>query len=123
MKSKRMWVWGVVIGSGMMGGAARTQYTPTVPTTVPSAAQSANPMDRNKKEDSPFGDAVEKQVKQRNDERQRRLVSDTEKLLALATSLHDDVAKTDKNVLSLDVVRRADEIERLAHSIKERMKG
>lgn len=59
----------------------------------------------------------------RNDERQKRLVSDTEKLLQLATQLHNDVAKTDKNVLSLDVIRRAEEIERLAHGVKDRMKG
>ena len=59
----------------------------------------------------------------RNDERQKRLVADTDKLLALATQLHDDVGKTDKNILSLDVVKRAEEIEKLAHSVKERMKG
>jgi hypothetical protein len=33
------------------------------------------------------------------------------------------VDKSDKNTLSLDVVRKADEIEKLAHSVKERMKG
>ena len=66
---------------------------------------------------------TEKQEKARNDERQKRLVADTEKLLTLATQLHEDVAKTDKNVLSMDVVRRADEIEKLAHAVKERMKG
>jgi prephenate dehydrogenase len=56
-------------------------------------------------------------------ERQRRLVDDTDRLLALATQLHTDVAKTNKDILSLDVIKRADEIERLAHSVKERMKA
>ena len=65
----------------------------------------------------------ERQEKARNEERQKRLKTDTDKLLALATQLHDDVAKTDKNVLSLDVIRRADEIEKLAHSVKDRMRG
>lgn len=64
-----------------------------------------------------------RQEKMRNDDRQKRLVSDTDKLLALATQLHEDVAKTDKNVLSLDVIRRADEIEKLAHAVKERMRN
>lgn len=68
-------------------------------------------------------DVQEKQSNLRNDERQRRLTSDTDKLLALATQLHADVAKTDKHMLSIDVIRRADEIEKLAHSVKERMKG
>ncbi len=67
--------------------------------------------------------AREKQAKMQNEERQKRLVDDTEKLLALATQLHDDVAKTNKNILSIDVVRRADEIERLAHSVKDRMRS
>lgn len=68
-------------------------------------------------------EVLEKQARLRNDERQRRLVSDTDKLLDLATKLHADVAKTDKHMLSIDVIRRADEIEKLAHSVKERMKG
>ena len=56
-------------------------------------------------------------------DRQKRLVADSDKLLALATQLHDDVGKTDKNILSLDVVKRAEEIEKLARAVKERMKG
>ena len=56
-------------------------------------------------------------------ERQRKLVDDTDRLLALATQLHTDVAKTNKDILSLDVIKRADEIEKLAHSVKERMKA
>ena len=68
-------------------------------------------------------DVLERQANLRNDERQKRLTADTEKLLALATQLHADVAKTDKHMLSIDVIRRADEIEKLAHSVKERMKS
>lgn len=64
-----------------------------------------------------------RQVRLRNDERQRRLLSDSEKLLELATSLHNDVAKTNKDILSLDVIRRAEEIEKLARGVKERMRG
>jgi hypothetical protein len=59
----------------------------------------------------------------RQTERQKRIVADSDRLLALATQLHNDVAKTDKDILSLDVIKRADEIERLAHSVKEHMKG
>jgi hypothetical protein len=72
--------------------------------------------------DAAANDLERRQAKIRNDERQKRLVADTDKLLELATSLHDDVQKTNKNVLSLDVIKRADEIERLAHSVKERMR-
>jgi hypothetical protein len=69
------------------------------------------------------GAQQEKQRKAQNEDRQKRLVADTDKLLQLATDLHTDVSKTDKNILSVDVIKRADEIEKLAHSIKERMRG
>jgi nitric oxide reductase activation protein len=59
----------------------------------------------------------------RNNERQKQLVSDTDKLVALANELKADVEKSNKDTLSLDVVRKADEIEKLAHSVKEKMKG
>jgi nitric oxide reductase activation protein len=65
----------------------------------------------------------EKQEQARNSERQKRLVADTDKLLALATDLKAQVDKTNKDTLSMDVIKKADEIEKLAHSVKERMKG
>jgi hypothetical protein len=65
----------------------------------------------------------EQQERSRNSDRQKRLVADTDKLLTLATQLKQDVDKSNKDVLSVDVVKKADEIEKLAHSVKERMKG
>jgi hypothetical protein len=65
----------------------------------------------------------EEMEKLRNSERQKRLIEDTEKLLTLANELKTDVDKSSKDTLSLDVVRKADEIEKLAHSVKEKMKG
>lgn len=61
-------------------------------------------------------------LKERNKQRQAKLKRDTDKLLAVATELKEYVDKTNENVLSVDVVRKADEIEKLAHSIKEKMK-
>jgi hypothetical protein len=65
----------------------------------------------------------EQQAKARSTERQKKLVADTDKLLSLATELKTDVDKTNQNILSMDVIKKADEIEKLAHSVKERMKG
>jgi hypothetical protein len=56
-------------------------------------------------------------------ERQKKIIDDTAKLLQLATELKTDVDKTNKDEMSLDVIRKADEIERLAHDVKQRMKG
>lgn len=63
------------------------------------------------------------QEKARNDERQKKLIADTDKLLALATELKANVDKSDKNTMSVDVIRKAEEIEKLARSVKEKMKG
>ena len=68
-------------------------------------------------------DIAEKQAIAMNNDRQKKLVADTEKLLALANELKMDVDKSSKDTLSLDVIKKADEIEKLAHSVKERMKG
>jgi len=82
------------------------------------------PLGEPNRNDDPFaGKLAEQQARSRNADRQKRLVADTDKLLSLATELKQDVDKTDKNTLSVDVVKRADEIEKLAHSVKERMKG
>jgi type VI protein secretion system component VasF len=66
---------------------------------------------------------AEQQEKMRNNDRQKRLVADTDKLLALATDLKAQVDKSNKDTLSVDVIKKAEEIEKLAHSVKERMKG
>jgi hypothetical protein len=56
-------------------------------------------------------------------QRQKKLVDDTAKLLELANELKAAVDKSNKDTMSLDVVRKADAIEKLAHSVKEGMKG
>ncbi len=65
---------------------------------------------------------MEKMEKRRNDLRQEQLVKDTNKLLTLATELKSQVDKTNKDVLSVDVVKKAEEIEKLAKTVKEKMR-
>jgi hypothetical protein len=66
---------------------------------------------------------VASQARLRQTDRQKQVVLDTQKLLALANELKIDVDKSTKDTMSLDVIRKADEIEKLAHSVKEKMKG
>jgi hypothetical protein len=61
--------------------------------------------------------------KKANAQRQADLKRDTEKLLKLSTELKEYVDKSNENVLSVDVLRRAEEIEKLAHSVKVKMRG
>lgn len=57
-----------------------------------------------------------------NVERRKQIAEDSAKLLKLATDLKTEVDKTTKDELSLSVIRKADEIEKLAHNVKEKMK-
>ena len=62
-------------------------------------------------------------ARQRNKDRQAALKKDTDKLLELATELKRYVDKTDENLLSVDVIKKAEEIEKLSKSVKDKMKG
>jgi hypothetical protein len=62
-------------------------------------------------------------AKKANQERQAQLKRDTEQLFKLATDLKEEVDKSNENLLSMEVIKKAEEIERLAHSIKDKMKG
>ncbi len=65
---------------------------------------------------------VKDMAKRRNAERQEEIKRDSEKLLKLATELKDYVDKSNENILSIEVVKKAEEIEKYAHSVKEKMK-
>jgi hypothetical protein len=67
-------------------------------------------------------DQLKQMQKQQKAARQKQLKEDTEKLLQLATELKESVEKTNENVLSLDVVKKAEEIEKLAKHIKTNMR-
>ena len=59
----------------------------------------------------------------RNAQRQEQLVTDTNKLLLLAQQLKADVDKSNKDTLSISVIKKAEEIEKLAKSVKDKMKA
>ena len=57
-----------------------------------------------------------------NKKRQQDIRDDTDKLFQLATELKAAVDKTNENLLSLDVIHKAEEVEKLAKKVKEKMK-
>jgi len=67
---------------------------------------------------------IEKDMaKKANKQRQAEIRRDSEQLLKLATELKQYVEKSNENILSIEVLRKSEEIEKLAHSVKEKMKG
>lgn len=63
------------------------------------------------------------QAQKRNELRQQDIVKDTAKLLTLAQELKVEVDKSNKDQMSMSVIKKAEEIEKLAKSVKEKMKG
>jgi len=61
--------------------------------------------------------------KAENTKRQQEIKRDTDKLLELASELKQYVDQSNEHTLSLAVIRKAEEIEKLAHTVRERMKG
>lgn len=91
------------------------QQPPNLPTIDPGA---------------PMGNAEDAATQMREElarkaekERAEQLKLDTDKLLKLSVELKAYVDKTDNNVLSLDVMKKAEEIEKLAKSVHDKMRG
>ncbi|HEV3315547.1 MAG TPA: hypothetical protein VG488_01210 [Candidatus Angelobacter sp.] len=57
-----------------------------------------------------------------NKKRQDEIRQDTQKLFQLASDLKAAVEKTDENVMSLEVIKKAEEVEKLAKKVKEKMR-
>jgi hypothetical protein len=66
---------------------------------------------------------IRQQEKARNAERHKDLKQDTEKLLQLATELKSAVDQSNENTLSMDVLKKAEQIEKLSKSVQKKMRG
>jgi hypothetical protein len=62
-----------------------------------------------------------KQLKLMNEERQKHLVSDTDRLLHLASELRSDADRSGKSGKSEEAAHKANEIEKLARGIRSKM--
>ncbi|MGA8670704.1 MAG: hypothetical protein WB679_12550 [Terracidiphilus sp.] len=122
----------LLIGSGLLSlaaialltGAAQPGQQPTggdvdKPYLLPEANRLPDANDQMKMRDQK---AKQQNFDAANAERKRQLSDESAKLLTLAMALKAEVDKTNKDMLSLNVIRKADEIEKLAHNVKEKMK-
>lgn len=89
------------------------------PRPAPNPTPGQNPGDENST--PPGMPDAEKKMLENNDKDMKKKV---EQLYKLASELKDQVEKTDSSkVLSLDLLKKAEEIEKLAHDIRNRSKG
>jgi len=80
------------------------------------------PTSRPAPEDTDRAHIEAEMAKKANLQRQEQIRNDTDQLLKLATELKAYVDKSNENLLSLDVIHKAEEIEKLARSVKEKMR-
>jgi hypothetical protein len=124
-RSRALW-------AGILAGLAAIAIAPVVggemlqiagPPQGPPGPHAITPTpDDNVKAEITEQDTKTPDLETANAERKKEIADDSAKLLKLATELKAEVDKTTKDTLSLNVIRKAGEIEKLAHTVKEKMK-
>ncbi len=115
MDTRRKFLAGLVTAGTMLGVAVGTA-TPQNPTMSRPAPPGQEPGPDNPNLPSP--------EKRQLDENEKDIKKKVERLYELATELKAEVDKTDSSkVLSLNLLKKAEEIEKLDKDIKTRSKG
>ncbi len=95
----------------------------------PLPPASAEPIERSQRtgvEQGPTPEDIQREKdmkKAQSKQRYQEIRRDTDRLLTLATQLKHEVDAAGQETLSLTVIKKADEIEKLAKSVKSKMKG
>jgi hypothetical protein len=105
------------MGAPVVAQRPGAQQLPPIPDASQQEDRRREPADR------ALEDLMHDQARKLNKQRQQDLKRDTDKLLDLATELKKYVDKSNENVLSLDVLKKAEEIEKLARRVKDKMRG
>jgi hypothetical protein len=97
---------------------AQSHGSPSLP-TLPSGA----PVGSRDDYDIPSRDPAEeaRRLQALNAARQKGIVSDANKLLKLTTELNEEIARTNSGTLTPAQIRKLAQIEKLAHSVSEKM--
>jgi hypothetical protein len=119
---RAVWILSIGMLLAMQVSAQSTHQYPSTPQPQTPSIMPTDPSIEANGDDSQRR-ALKEMEKKANLERQAALRKDTEKLLQLAEELKSSVDKSSASVLSLDVVKKAEQIEKLAHSVKDKMKG
>jgi hypothetical protein len=121
VQKKRAWL-GILLGlvavavTPTVGGGMMQNTYPHLPPELNRVPDSNQANDINNKQ------AKNKSFEAANAARKKQISDDTAMLLKLATDLKTEADKTGQDTLSVGVIRKAEEIEKLAHGIKEKMK-
>lgn len=118
METRRRFVSAILLGvavpAWLVGATGLSQLPPP-----PPQAPGRKPPDQGP--ETPEVPSADKHIL---DENEKEIKKKVERLYDLASELKTQVEKTDSSkVLSLNLIKKAEEIEKLAHDIKTRSKG
>jgi hypothetical protein len=111
-------VWCLAMLMTIRGGSQNVPGSPPRNPAQPISAPSGGGLD-----DSPTGDSVEEDRRLRalNEDRQKSMVADANKLLSLVNQLNDEIARGNPDSIDPAQLRKLSEIEKLAHNVKDKM--
>jgi hypothetical protein len=112
----RFMVFELLVAVGLAMPSVAQQSQPAQPGTLgTSKSKNGDPLD-------PNNSMAMRMARERNVIRQKQIVADTNQLLLLAHQLNESVNKSNSDQLSVDVVKTAGQIQKLAKSIKDKMR-
>jgi hypothetical protein len=117
--------WAAILLMSASLHVLHAQLTPPpsqLPQTRPTLPGTGNPHSADDEENPLTKQMSVQAAMKRNTLRQQQIVDDTAKLLQLAEQLKDEVDKSSKTTLSVSVVKKAEEIEKLAKTVKDKMR-
>ena len=119
--------WGRILAcfavmAALAGAAGPGQNTPDMPNKPGNVSLPSSPPDAATQIEMRDKQAKQQGFEAANAERKKQIAEESAMLLKLATELKAEVDKTTKDTLSLSVIRKADEIEKMAHGVKEMRK-
>jgi hypothetical protein len=109
----RNFLWSAVITVGLLSPGAAQQPAQGGVAQAPVAEASAT--------SEATGDTSKPPTPQTP--QQKQLAEDTAKLLTLANELKAELDKSSKDTLSLTVIKKAEQVEKLAHKVRDEMKA
>ena len=106
----------------LVAGVSSAQQSASPQFPMPDASSASPRSGLNRGADDPMTQqANEKRVKELNVLRQKEITTDAAKLLALATELKTRLDKGGEEASSLDMMHKAEQIEKLARNVRARM--
>ena len=112
--------WVLAIAAGLASSSYAS--SPTAQQTVNADKTQVSQDDRSPETKQKPSDAEQNQAAMTRDDREKQVTEDSARLLKLATELKAEADKTTIDTLSLKIIHRAEEIEKLAHSVRKEIK-